>query len=194
MPVPRPSLPCRLPFPFRSPAAFRSAPGRARGRTALWILPLAPLLFVACERTAPDAPTEPKSALYECRGLPEYSPIDWDSLRRELRAHPPACTSPGTDTTSIVILPQATEPPRSVRISMRMVVLDARCGYLAQHAETLSVVTGVMNPVLLWDGRRADGSPAETGEYYVNTEIRWPDGRMDTTYRKVGYIRLDCGG
>ena len=73
-------------------------------------------------------------------------------------------------------------------------VLDADCRFLDQDDDTSSVPADIPHPNVFWDGRYADGRLAETGECSVKTEIRWPDGRKDTTYQKIGFIRTGCGG
>ncbi|MBW8888388.1 MAG: hypothetical protein JF616_11590 [Fibrobacteres bacterium] len=162
--------------------------------SALLLSGCLPALFIACDRAAPVAPTQPVSALYECRGEPGYSHIDWDSLRRELKAHPVDCAAPGGDSGLILQPAPATQQADSIRIFVHTVVMDANCHYLTQEEDTTTVAAGTPLRPTLWNARYLDGSQMETGEYYVNTEVRWPEGRKDTTYQKIGFIRTGCGG
>lgn len=153
-----------------------------------------PLLFAACERSAPEGPTQPVSALYECRGVPGYSPIDWNALKQDIKEHP-HCSGGGSDIQppeSGAPEPQPAVIPatQSIEAIVRNIVLDTNCRFLAEMDDTVRAPEGLR--WTLWDFRMPDGRLAETGEYYLNTEVRWPDGRKDTTYQKLGFLNFGC--
>jgi hypothetical protein len=153
-----------------------------------------PVLITACDSSASSEPTQPVSALYECRGVPGYSHFDWDSLKLELKAHPIECPSRGTDSGVSRQSASQTQPAQSVELAVHNIILDGDCRFLARTDETASLPMDHFNPYRFWNLRMPDGTIAETGEYYVNSEVRWPDGHKDTTYLNIGWIKTGCGG
>lgn len=152
---------------------------------------LLPLLFSACDPRETAAPPPPASPLYECAGQPPYA-SKWEDIVAGLDSDGVAYCAPPPPAGA---LPRAGDAANEGldTVRVRQIILDAQCRFLAS-SDTLLVraADGPRLGASAWDFRLADGSPAPTGEYFINTVWEGPDGRRDTTFEKTGYIRLEC--
>lgn len=149
---------------------------------------LSSLCLLACEGIDPGSggSRPAASALLECRGKPGYSEDSWKEAVRQFQADPREC---GADSGGVTGVVEAREGAETVVI--RTVVLDSGCGLLSESRDTVAAPpkAGLRT---LFSGRLPDGSLAPTGEYFINTETAWPDGRRDTTWQKVGLLQWRC--
>jgi hypothetical protein len=173
-------------------------PHRPRAWPAV-LMAAAPFLFQACEPAEPAAPPKPASALYECRGIAPYA-APWKEILKGLDSSgvvycaPPPAGPPSVQALALAKEADTAGPSDSVRA--HVVVLDGQCRFLEAYEDTLALKSDYRSPYLYsmeWPRTLADGSPAPTGEYFLNAVQQWPDGRIDTTWAKIGIVRTQCG-
>ena len=173
-------------LPRRSPARISTRPGVLSAA-------LLPILLTACGSDSPAAPPQPVSALYQCRGEPGYSGTWEDVLKSANHDSVLYCAPPPADQEGQAHLRNEVSTDTLDTLRMHTLVLDGQCRFLEEFDDSMALRKGAPLPSWRWSGRLADGSTAPSGEYFLNTVWKRPDGGEDTTWAKIGMLRR-CGG
>lgn len=160
-------------------------------RTAFLSIAAATLL-AGCQAGEPEAAAKPPGPLYRCIGEAAYDTSAWERIEAETMAEVRAGKCTARDRRQPIMAQVAEAPGDSVRV--RSVVLDKGCSLVGEYAATVTALSGRGTPVPMWDGRDSQGRDLPSGEYFINLELTWSDGRRDTSYHRVGYINTLCAG
>lgn len=146
-------------------------------------LTAAGILFAGCDEPERDPNAAPSGALGQCIGTPEYDVQNFRALLDSVNKLPGRCVPDPAAKSA------AEEGPDSA--DFHMVVLNRKCELVADLDGGMRADrVGSKGIRVAWDGRNGRGAPMPSGEYYINTELSWVGAGKDTTYARIGHIKV----
>jgi hypothetical protein len=155
------------------------------------------LAFAGCLSGTGTSTEQQPTGLYRCIGESAYAPGELEEIMREIKAQNLECADHGSVAVAVrpeQVVPVSGDAARPVdSMLIRAVVLDERCDLVSDKEKMVPSRNHQGYFLDAWDMSRDDGTPAETGVYYVNIASVRPDGSQDTAYVKVGMVSDPCG-
>ncbi len=166
---------------------------RASRSVRLTALAAGVLSLAACQPVQDPGSGQPAGPMYSCIGEAGYSQ-SWDEIMAEFERHPPDCGSREPALESPAVTAMLKHEPGPLRDSVRIhtYVMDGQCRFLWDAQYVAPLLEGGSSPIPVLPYMDPAGNSLPSGEYYVNTELAYPDGEKDTTYHKYGILRNPC--
>lgn len=150
--------------------------------------------FTGCLSGTGSTTEHQATGLYRCIGESDYPPGELEEIMRGLKAQKPDCPDHGSAVKGPerIVAVQGGASIEADSIRVHAVVLDERCRLVSDQVKMVPERDRQVHSMEVWDMSRPDGTPAETGIYYINVASERADGSLDTGYVKVGMYQDPC--
>lgn len=146
-------------------------------------LGLASSLLSGCQTGHTDPGSSPSGALARCIGEPGYDVASVKSFLDSLNRTPGRCAETG-DAAAKSGSGQAMDSAE-----YQGYVFDSQCRFVTSFSGFIRTFAESRSTYFGWDQKDAQGRPVLSGEYFINTEIKWAEGGKDTTYGRLAFVR-----